>query len=575
MSPEPAHHPAGAPARRRPRSPGAATPHVRRPLGTPAPGARRPVRPWPHQRGRRRSGDARGPPGPPRSRRQLQGRQGLHRPGARARHRRRGARQPECRAAGREDRQRRADRAALRRRSSVPPVREPSRRRDGRPPGIGQDHLRRQARPPRGQAGAAPDARRGGPVPSGRDRAAPDPREGSRHPGLQRPGRDLGPGDRPAEHRGRAPRGPRHADPRHRGPPQHRRGPHGRGDRPGEGGQARRDPPRRGRHGRPRGRQRRPGLPRGGPADRPGADEDRRRRARRRCPVDQCRDGPPGEVPGHGREDGRAGALPSRPLGRANPRDGRRADTHRAGPGRLRREGGGEGSRQAPVGQLHARGHAGAAAAGQEDGAARTGHRDDPGHGRDGQAGRGFDQPGRSQADRGDHPVDDARRAPGSHDPQRKPSAAHLDRFGHLHRGGQPAREAARRDAEAHEADCAGVAGFPGCSAARPGERYGRHGFERPAGERAATRRRRGRRTGCAADRRRRGRRTGCAADRRGRSGRVGRTSLGRPGWRSRLARRRCAAAPLFAAGRRPGHGRDPAHSGRLGAPARRRRLRP
>ncbi len=84
--------------------------HVRHPQRAAAQDARQPDRPRPDQRGRRRCRHARGPAGPARGRRQLQGRQGLHRPRPRARHRPRGPRQPVGRPAGRQDRQRRARR---------------------------------------------------------------------------------------------------------------------------------------------------------------------------------------------------------------------------------------------------------------------------------------------------------------------------------------------------------------------------------------------------------------------------------------------------------------------------------
>ena len=52
----------------------------------------------------------------------------------------------------------------------------------------------------------------------------------------------------------------------------------------------------------------------------------------------------------------------------------------------------------------------------------------DPGHGRHGQGGAGGRRPRRAQAGRGDHPLDDARRAPRARDPQRLAAAAHRAR---------------------------------------------------------------------------------------------------------------------------------------------------
>ena len=91
-------------------------------------------------------------------------------------------------------------------------------------------------------------------------------------------------------------------------------------------------------------------------------------------------------------------------------------------------------------------------AADAEDGAARAGHVDDPRDGQPRRRGAGRRRPGRSQADRGDHPGDDPRRASRPDDPQQLAPAA--DRRGlryHPSRR-QPAREAVPRDAETHEA---------------------------------------------------------------------------------------------------------------------------
>ena len=68
---------------------------------------------------------------------------------------------------------------------------------------------------------------------------------------------------------------------------------------------------------------------------------------------------------------------------------------------------------------VHARGHAGLDAPDAEDGPDGPAHVDDPGHGRHGQGGPGGRGPRGPEAHRGDHPVDDAARAPGPGRPQR------------------------------------------------------------------------------------------------------------------------------------------------------------
>ena len=76
----------------------------------------------------------------------------------------------------------------------------------------------------------------------------------------------------------------------------------------------------------------------------------------------------------------------------------------------------------------------------------------DPGHGRDGQRGAGRGRPWRPQAGRGDHPLDDARRAARSAHPQRLASPSDCDGLrDHTHRR-EPSHQAVRRNAEAHEA---------------------------------------------------------------------------------------------------------------------------
>ena len=70
------------------------------------------------------------------------------------------------------------------------------------------------------------------------------------------------------------------------------------------------------------------------------ADQDRRRRPRRRGALDQRRDRAADQVRGHRREDRRARAVPSRPPRRPHPGHGRRADARRARPGERRPEAG-------------------------------------------------------------------------------------------------------------------------------------------------------------------------------------------------------------------------------------------
>ena len=397
-APEPAHHATAHAARSRSGPQEPASRHVRRPLRAPSPDARLAHRSRPDQRSRRRDGDARGAPRPARSGRQLQGRQGLHGPRARACHRRRGPGLAERRPAGRQDRQRGADRAPVGGRPDAPPGGQPGRHRAGRPAGFGQDDDGREACPPHRQDRAAtpPGGRR--PVPPGRHRAADDAWREPRHPGLRGARRDAGAGDRSAGDRARPPRGPRHGDPGHGRPPDPRRGPDGRGDRARAGGPAGRDAPRGRRDGRPGGGRGGPGVRRRRPADRPRADEDRRGCARRRGALDQRGLRAAGEVPRHRREDRRPRTVPPGPPRRTDPRHGRRPDPDRAGPGCVRRHDGREGRGEAADGQLHPGGHARAAPAGQEDGAARPGHGDDSGPWRDGPRGAGF---GRSRRPRG------------------------------------------------------------------------------------------------------------------------------------------------------------------------------
>ena len=118
----------------------------------------------------------------------------------------------------------------------------------------------------------------------------------------------------------------------------------------------------------------------------------------------------PGQVPGHRREDRRPRGLPPRPARRPDPRHGRHPDPRRAGPGARRR-------RSRPPSWRRSCARASftledmldSDPADPEDGPARPGHVDDPGHGQHGRRGPGRRRPRRPQADRGDHPGDDPR----------------------------------------------------------------------------------------------------------------------------------------------------------------------
>ena len=110
---------------------------------------------------------------------------------------------------------------------------------------------------------------------------------------------------------------------------------------------------------------------------------------------------------------------------------------------------------------VHARGHARPAPADPEDGPARPGHVDDPGHGQPGRRGAGRRRSRRPQADRGDHPGDDPGRAARPERPQRLAPAPDRRRLGHQPPRRQPPGEAVRRDAEAHEAALRAAASAP------------------------------------------------------------------------------------------------------------------
>ena len=103
-------------------------------------------------------------------------------------------------------------------------------------------------------------------------------------------------------------------------------------------------------------------------------------------------------------------------------------------------------------GRVHPRRHARLDAADAEDGPARPGHVDDPGHGQPRRRGPGRRRPRRPQADRGDHPGDDPCRAPRPDHPQQLAPAPDRGRIGHDTAGRQPAGQAIPRDAEADEA---------------------------------------------------------------------------------------------------------------------------
>ena len=232
---------------------------VRRPFREAPDHPRRCPRPRHPDRGRHRQGDARHPPRAAGGRRQLQGRQVVHRDGQGALPGRRRARHAQPRPAGRQDRQRGARRAHGRRLARGDLLAAPS---DGdrarRPAGLGQDDGRGQARALAEErarlVGRAGGVRR---LPPRRRRPA---REGRRAGGRRRlraghrprPGRHraLGPGPRQDRGQGRPHR-------RHLRAPARRRGADGRARAHPRRGQAALDPARRRRDDRPGRRQRR------------------------------------------------------------------------------------------------------------------------------------------------------------------------------------------------------------------------------------------------------------------------------------------------------------------------------
>ncbi len=124
--------------------------------------------------------------------------------------------------------------------------------------------------------------------------------------------------------------GSRRADARHGGAAPCRPGADGRDARRRRGGAAAGDPARRRFAHRPGRGERRQELHRPGAADRRGADPHGRRCARRRGALDARRHGAADQVRRHGREAGRAGALPAGARGRPHPRHGRRGVAGRA-----------------------------------------------------------------------------------------------------------------------------------------------------------------------------------------------------------------------------------------------------
>ena len=220
-------------------SQGSPPPHVRHPQRPPPQDPRRADRSWPRDRGRRRRGDARGPPGPARGGRQLQGGQGLRRAGARAggRARRSSRASPPASRSSRS-----STRSSPR---SCPRATGPS-ALVGNPAVIALVGLQGSGKTTSAaklakhivKLGRRAAPRRRGPVPAGRRGPARDAGQEPRHRRLPRPGRDPHRGHRPAGHRAREAHRPRHGDHRHGRPPHDRRRAHG---------------------GDPRGRRRRPG----------------------------------------------------------------------------------------------------------------------------------------------------------------------------------------------------------------------------------------------------------------------------------------------------------------------------
>ena len=129
--------------------------------------------------------------------------------------------------------------------------------------------------------------------------------------------------------------------------------------------------------------------------------------------------GHPGQVPGHRREDRRARGVPPRPPRRPDPRHGRRRDARRSAPRRRSTRSRPRSSRSRSARARSRSRTCCPRCADAEDGPDGPADGDDPGHGRHGQGGAGRRRPGRPQAGRGHHPVDDAARAPGPRRAQR------------------------------------------------------------------------------------------------------------------------------------------------------------
>ena len=125
----------------------------------------------------------------------------------------------------------------------------------------------------------------------------------------------------------------------HRGPAPDRRRDDGRAGQAQGRDQAARDPAGRRRHDRPGRGPDRQGLPRRPRHHRRDPDQDGRRRAGRRGALDLRRHPRADQVHRRGREARRAGAVPSRPAGGADPAAGRHPLAGGEGAGRGRREG--------------------------------------------------------------------------------------------------------------------------------------------------------------------------------------------------------------------------------------------
>ena len=289
----------------------------------------------PH-RADRRSGAARDPAGAARSGRQLQGRQGVHRPRARPGGRSGGPQEPDAGAAGRPHRARR-DAGAVRRHARA----GCRRRRRGRASSCCSASRARARRRPRASWGAGWRSRGEHPLLVSTDVRRPAAieqlsvvgeaggRAGPRSGGRDGSGASARRGALAEAQQQRLRRGDR----RHRRPAAHRRradgraaGDQGRGAADGPAVRRRRDD----RAGRDQERRRVQ------PADRRHrrrAHEDGRRRARRRGAVGRRRRRRADRVRRQRRAAAGSRAVPSRPRRVARARHGRRAVAHREGRG--------------------------------------------------------------------------------------------------------------------------------------------------------------------------------------------------------------------------------------------------